>query len=129
MDKITIYARDGVTSVTMPRCRPTLSLEDESITATMASGKMVEDIIGTRLVLSASYGYVPAADLLTLQRIVREGGFHRVTAPGVDGDIDAMFKVEPPSFEVFKYIDGVPMWCNVKLKLTAQEVTRYAGGQ
>ena len=127
LDRITIYSNDGVTSVTMPRCRPTISTEDVSITATMASGKMVEDLIGTRIAISAKYGYVPAADILTLQRIVREGGFHRVTAPGVDGDIDAKFKITPPSYDVFKYIDGVPMWCNVTLKMTAQEVTRYAG--
>lgn len=129
MDRITIYSRDGVTSVTMPRCRPTVGMENVSISTTMASGKMVEDVIGTRLAISAAYGYVPAADIVTLNRIVQEGGFHRVTAPGIDGNIDAKFKIEPPSYEVFKYVSGVPMWCNVTLKMTAQEVTRNAAGQ
>lgn len=124
MERIKIYARDGVTSVTLPRCRPVVGWEDVSITATMASGKTVEDVIGVRQTITASYGYVPAADIVTLNAIVREGGFHRVQAPGIDGDIDAYFKIAPPSFEVFKYVSGVPMWSNVSLTMTAQEVTR-----
>ncbi|MCC2258946.1 hypothetical protein AAAT94_07645 [Intestinimonas aquisgranensis] len=124
MDKIKIYARDGVTAVTLPRCRPSLALEDVTVSATMASGKLVEDVIGVRQVLTASYGYVPASDIVTLNQIAREGGFHRVQAPGVGGDIDADFKLSPPSYEVFKYVNGAPMWANVTVKLTAREVVK-----
>lgn len=125
MERIKIYSLDGATSVTLPRCRPTLSYEDETITAKMASGKMVEDVVGLRPVIKAAYGYVPAADMAALNAMVLEGGFHRVEAPGVSsGNIDAKFKITPPTYEVFKYIAGEPMWCNVTLTLTAQEVIR-----
>ena len=124
MDKITIYFADGVRSVTMPRCRLVVGSIDESITKKMASGKLVEDIVGHRQTISAIYGYVPAADIVSLNQIVLEGGFHRVTAPGIDGMIDAKFKVSPPTYEVFKYIRGEPMWSNVQLLLTAQEVIK-----
>lgn len=124
MERIKIYSLDGSVSVTLPRCRPSLSYQDETITAKMASGKMVEDVVGLRPVIKADYGYIPAADLAALNSMVLEGGFHRVEAPGVGGGIDAKFKITPPTYEVFKYIAGEPMWCNVSLTLTAQEVLR-----
>lgn len=124
LDRIKLYARDGVTTLTLPRCRPTLSYEDETISAKMASKIIVEDVIGVRPVYTATYGYLPAADLIALNRLVLEGGFHRAVLPGVEGDVDAWFKIEPPSYEVFKYVKGEPMWSNVTLKLTAREVVR-----
>ena len=124
MDRIKLYARDGVTTLTLPRCRPTLSYEDETISAKMASKIIVEDVIGVRPVYTATYGYLPAADLIALNRLVLEGGFHRAVLPGVEGDVDAWFKIEPPSYEVFKYVKGEPMWSNVTLKLTAREVVK-----
>lgn len=124
LDRIKLYARDGVTTLTLPRCRPTLALEEVAVSATMASGKLVEDDIGVRPVYTATYGYLPAADLIALNRLVLEGGFHRAVLPGVEGDVDAWFKIEPPSYEVFKYVKGEPMWSNVTLKLTAREVVK-----
>lgn len=124
MERIKIYSLDGSTSVTLPRCRPTLTYQDETISATMASGKTVEDVVGLRPVLRASYGYVPAEDMAKLNSFVLEGGFHRVEAPGIGGDITGKFKITPPSYEVFKYIAGEPMWCNVSLTLTSQEVIK-----
>ena len=122
MERIKIYSLDGATSVTLPRCRPVLSYQDETISAKMASGKMVEDVVGLRPVLQASYGYIPAEDMAKLNAMVLEGGFHRVEAPGIGADLGGNFKITPPSYEVFKYINGEPMWCNVSLTLTAQEV-------
>lgn len=122
LEYIKIYSLDEASSVTLPRCRPTLSYQDETISATMASGKMVEDIVGMRPVIKASYGYIPAVDMAKLHTFVLEGGFHKVEAPGIDGSITGLFKISPPSFEVFRYIAGEPMWCNVSLTLTAQEV-------
>lgn len=124
MERIKIYSLDGATSVTLPRCRPVLTYQDETISAKMASGKMVEDVVGMRQVIRASYGYIPAPDMAALNAFVLEGGFHRVEAPGISGGIDGKFKITPPTYEVFKYVAGEPMWCNVSLTLTAQEVLR-----
>ena len=124
LERIKIYSLDGASSVTLPRCRPVLTYQDETITSKMASKKMVEDVVGLRPVLQAAYGYVPAEDMAKLNTLVLEGGYHRVEAPGIGGDIDTKFKISPPSYEVFKYVSGVPMWCNVSLTLTAQEVLK-----
>ena len=124
MERIKIYSLDGATSVTLPRCRPVLTYQDETISATMASGKIVEDVVGMRPVIQAAYGYIPAADMAALNAMVLEGGFHLVEAPGIGADLGGKFKISPPSYEVFKYVAGAPMWCNVSLTLTAQEVIK-----
>ena len=128
MDKITIYARDGITSVTMPRCRPVLSLEDESITATMASGKTVRDVIGFRPNVRAVWDWVPAETVKALNALLRQGGFFQVTYPTPDGEKTEAMSVPFPAMDVFAYRNGVPMWHNITLTMEAQEVTRYAGG-
>ena len=47
----------------------------EAIETTMASGKVVRDIIGWRTELSATWEWVPAGLLAQLVPIVRQGGF------------------------------------------------------
>lgn len=98
----------------------------EAIEATMASGKMVRDIIGWRTELTATWEWVPAGLLAQLVPIVRAGSFVEIQYPDSTGDdVAAMFSVEIGSQKIFKFVDGEPMWYNVELDATAQEVENY----
>ena len=98
----------------------------EAIETTMASGKIVRDIIGWRTELSATWEWVPAGLLAQLVPIVRSGKFIEIEYPDSTGeDVSAMFSVEIGSQKIFKFVDGEPMWYNVELSATAQEVTDY----
>ena len=65
----------------------------EAIETTMASGKVVRDIIGWRTELSATWEWVPAGLLAQLVPIVRQGGFVEIQYPDSTG--------EDPSGDVF----------------------------
>lgn len=98
----------------------------EAIETTMASGKMVRDIIGWRTELTATWEWVPAGLLAQLVPIVRAGSFVEIQYPDSTGDdVAAMFSVEIGSQKIFKFVDGEPMWYNVELDATAQEVENY----
>lgn len=98
----------------------------EAIETTMASGKVVRDIIGWRTELSATWEWVPAGLLAQLVPIVRQGGFVEIQYPDSTGeDVAAMFSVEIGNQKIFKFVDGEPMWYNVELSATAQEVEDY----
>ena len=98
----------------------------EAIETTMASGKVVRDIIGWRTELSATWEWVPAGLLAQLVPIVRQGGFVEIQYPDSTGeDVVAMFSVEIGNQKIFKFVDGEPMWYNVELSATAQEVEDY----
>lgn len=113
--------------IEMPRTK-TLEIggEFESIEATMASGKVVRDVIGWRTEITATWEWVPAGLLSQLVPIVRQGGFVEIQYPDSTGeDVAAMFSVEIGNQKVFKFVDGEPMWYNVELSATAQEVEDY----
>ena len=98
----------------------------EAIETTMASGKVVRDIIGWRTELSATWEWVPAGLLAQLVPIVRQCGFVEIQYPDSTGeDVAAMFSVEIGNQKIFKFVDGEPMWYNVELSATAQEVEDY----
>ena len=69
----------------MPRCRYEIGGTEEARSVTMANGKIVKDIIGIRKEISASWDYVPAADLKELVSVLRNGGFFNVTYEDTDG--------------------------------------------
>lgn len=122
MTQLTIS--DGVTTITMPRVKKiTVGGQEVANTATMASGKIVKDIIGHRVVVTAVWDYVPAADMAALHTMLRQGGFFTVGYPDPDGtDKSADFSVSYPTTGVFKFVSGVAMWHGVTLTMTAQEV-------
>lgn len=98
----------------------------EAIETTMASGKVVRDIIGWRTELSATWEWVPAGLLAQLVPIIRQGSFVEIQYPDSTGeDVAAMFSVEIGNQKIFKFVDGEPMWYNVELSATAQEVEDY----
>lgn len=117
-------------TITMPRTR-SLEVGGELVAteATMASGRIVRDIIGWRKVLTAEWDWIPAETLAALVPLARSGAFVPVAYPDADGTAaSGNFKIEIGSQRVFAFRDGAPMWRNVALTATAQEVTDYAAG-
>ena len=110
--------------IEMPRTK-TIEIggEYESKETTMASGKIVRDVIGWRTALTAEWEWVPAGLLAQLVPIARSGQFVTIQYPDSTGaDTSAVFSIEIGEQKVFKFVDGVPMWYNVQLTATAQEV-------
>ena len=124
MDKITISSADRLLSVEMPRVKDIqVGASEVANSVTMASGKVVKDMIGYRTTVQASWDYVPAALLTSLAALLRGGGFFYVEYPSPSGDAEGMFEVEYPTMKVFQFKDGVAVWHGVTLKMTAQEVS------
>ena len=123
MTQITIS--NGVTTITMPRIKKiTVGGAEVAKEVTMASGKMVKDIIGHRAVINAEWDYVPAATMAALINLLRVGGYFTVGYPDPDGtDHSEDFSISVPAPGIFKFVSGVAMWHGVKLTMTAQEVT------
>lgn len=110
--------------ITMPRTK-TLEVggEYESKEATMASGKIVRDVIGWRVELTAAWEWLPAGLLAELVPLVRTGGFLEISYPDSTGQTaTGMFAVEIGNQKIFKFKHGEPYWYNVELTATAQEV-------
>ncbi len=125
MDRITIYNYSKTKSIQMPRVKEiTVGAEEVSKKATMASAKIVKDIIGFRPLIEAEWDYVPAETITKLIGFIREGSFLWVEYPSPTGDSEGYFDVEYPECEVFCYKEGKAVWHNVSLSMTAQEVFR-----
>ena len=110
--------------IAMPRTK-TLEVGGyyESKEAVMASGKTVRDVLGWRVELTASWEWVPAGLLTQLVPLVRGGCFVQIDYPDATGATAAgTFAVEIGSQKICKFVDSVPMWYNVELTATAQEV-------
>ena len=124
MDKIKISSADRSVAIEMPRIKDiSVGAVEVANTVTMASGKVVKDMIGYRATVEAVWDFVPASKLTALAALLRSGGFFFVEYPSPTGDTSGMFEIEYPSMNVFAYKGGVAVWHDVKLKMTAQEVT------
>lgn len=123
MDKIKIYNYEKTHSITMPRIKDiTVGAEEESKKTTMASAKIVKDVIGYRPTVSASWDYIPAETIKELITLIRKGTFLWVEYPTPTGDDCGYFDIEYPKCNVFCYKNGIAVWHNVSLEMTAQEV-------
>lgn len=118
LDNITIAG------IAMPRTKSIeIGGEYESKETTMASGKIVRDVIGWRTELTAEWEWVPAGLLAQLVPIARSGEFVTIQYPDSTGeDASGTFSIEIGEQKVFKFVNGEPMWYNVQLTATAQEV-------
>lgn len=124
MDNITIYSSDKSHSVTLPRVRDIeVGAEEESKTVTMASGKTVKDILGYRAKVTAVWDWIPANLVTELLNLLKTGAFLWVEYPAPDGSGAGFFSIEYPTLSVFCYRDGIPVWHDMTLSMTAQEVT------
>ena len=124
MDKITIYSADKSRSITMPRVRDIeVGAEEASKTVTMASGKTVKDILGYRAKITAVWDWFPAELVTELLNLLKTSAFLWVEYPSPDGNSVGFFSIEYPTLSVFCYKNGVPVWHDMTLSMTAQEVT------
>jgi len=124
LDNITIYSSDKSHSVTLPRVRDIeVGAEEESKTVTMASGKTVKDILGYRAKVTAVWDWIPADLVTELLNLLKTGAFLWVEYPAPDGSGAGFFSIEYPTLSVFCYRDGIPVWHDMTLSMTAQEVT------
>lgn len=124
MDKIKIYSLDKQTAIEMPRVKDiTVGAEEVANTVTMASGKVVKDMIGYRTTLKAGWDYVPANIIAKLSVLLRTGSFFYVEYPAPTGADKGTFSISFPDMKVFCFKDGVAVWHDVTLKMTAQEVS------
>lgn len=95
----------------------------ESQEATMASGKIVRDVLGWRVELTATWEWVPADLLAQIVQLARSGQFVTISYPDSTGQtVSGAFTLEIGNQKIFKFVDGVPVWYNVELTATAQGV-------
>lgn len=122
-----IVISKGNTSITMPLTRKiSYGGISEEKQATMASKKIVTDIIGFRRTVSAEWDWVPAETITALISILRQGGFFSVTYPTPEGTRTDTMSVNFPTLEIFAYRSGVAIWHGVRLDMQTQDVTLYA---
>ena len=58
-----------------------------------------------------------------LLRLLKSGAFLWVEYPAPGGNGAGFFSIEYPTLSVFCYRSGVPVWHDMTLSMTAQEVT------
>lgn len=118
MDKIII------SGITMPRTKTlVVGGKDENKEITMASGKIVQEVIGFRKTITANWEWLPDGVLARIVPVARAGNFVQIQYPDpVQGDTSGMFKISIGDQKVFRFRNNQPYWYNVELTATAQEV-------
>lgn len=119
-----IVITDGENTVTLLQdLEFTIEPRDVGVEATMASGKTVMDIVGTKNVLEIPTGWLSPEDLATLRSMISKKHILTVTYPDIDGTKTKSFFVKQPKYKTFKYgTDGVEQWYGVTLTMTQQGV-------
>lgn len=120
-----IIFTDGVETVTLLRdIEFELRPSEISKSATMASGRLVKDIVGYKDVLEIPVGYLSLTDMAKLRDMIkRNKGLLEISYPTPNGDRVAQFLVEQPAYTPFDYDeDGVSVWKGVTIYATSVEV-------
>lgn len=90
---------------------------------TMASGRVVMDVVGIQNTLRIPTGWLSPDDLALLKRMILEERVLTVIYPDVTGDKTAKFFFQPPVFRALKYGEsGVKQWMGVTLNAVQQGV-------
>ena len=89
----------------------------------MASGKTVKDILGYRANITAVWDWIPAVLVTQLLRLLHSSAFLWVEYPAPGGNGAVFCSIEYPTLSVFCYRDGITVWHDMTLSMTAQEVT------
>lgn len=122
MRQISIKGRLG-TVVLMKDLVFTITPKLIGSTQTMASGRVVMDIVGVQNTLKTPTGWLSVDDLALLKRMILEERILKVTYPDVGGTKTADFFFSPPVFKALIYDnDGVRQWMGVTLTATQQGV-------
>lgn len=108
----------------MPRIRKiTIGGEEVCKEITMANGRLVKEILGFRIVLTAEWDWLPAETIKELHELLRQGGYFLVSYPDpAVGSGSGMFSVSYPETKIFRFNGAEPRWHGVSLTMTAQEV-------
>ena len=124
LDNIRIFKKNNADYIDLPRTRKLTYLEEPIAYETeMASGKLVQDIMGVRPILTAQFEYMPTDVLQEVLTLLREGGFFTVAYPSPTGDQVGVFKIkEDAGQKIFKFVNGQPMWYGMTLTFTSQAV-------
>lgn len=86
--------------------------------ATMASGKTVMDVTGIKNVLEVPTGWLSAADLSKLKRMIAQNATLTVRWPSLEGDRSDECIIGMPELRAFKYgAGGVEQWYGVTLEI------------
>ena len=124
LDKIRISNMERTDTVVMPRVKTiTVGAKEESKRTVMVSGKVVKDVLGHRTTIAAAWDWIPADTVAALSSLLRKNSFLWVEYPSPEGFAAGSFEVSYPSMNVFSYKNGEAVWHDVKLDMTAQEVT------
>ena len=120
-----ITISDGTTTITMPM---TKSVTDAGSVETketkMAGGRITRKVIGFRPGFKYIYDYIPVATITALSALLRTGEFLTVTYFDTDSTAKSgTFSISYPAPTLFAYIDGVAVFHNFELTITAQEVS------
>lgn len=115
--------------IEMPRTKALeVGGEPVAVETQMASGNLVQDVIGWRTVLTASWDWLPQDTLAAIVALARTGAYVPITYPDTSGSsLTADFKISIGDQKVFKFVNGSPLWYGVQLTATAREVVDYAG--
>lgn len=98
-----------------------------SKTATMASGRLVKDIIGYKNKLKIPCGYLSLENMSKLKNMIKSSkGMLQISYPAPDSDKTEWFIVDQPTYTTFSYNnEGVAVWKGVTLSATAVEVEQW----
>lgn len=125
MDNIRIFKKNNVDYIELPRTRQITYVEELVAHETeMASGKIVQDIMGVRPTFTAVFEYIPTDVLQNIMTLLRSGGFFTVAYPSpISGEEVGVFKItEDAGQKIFKFVNGQPMWYGMTLTFTSQAV-------
>ena len=84
--------------------------------------KTVKDILGYRVKITAVWDWIPANFVTDLLDLFKTGAFLWVEYPSPNKSGAGFFSIEYPTLSVFCYKNGIPVWHDMTLSMTAQEV-------
>lgn len=121
MDRIKIS--DGKnTLLLLPGIEFTISPEEVSTSAVMASGRLVRDYTGYRNTLRIPTGWLSASDLALLITMIRTTHELEVTYPTPFGEETRQFYFSLPETKAFKYGSNGSVWYGVTIVGEESEV-------
>ena len=91
---ITIIGTAGRVTL-MPKAQIQITHEEVGTKKTMASGRIVKDIVGYRRVLNIPVGYLRVEDVRMLNALITSGEYLTIAYPGLNGAESGLFSVSP----------------------------------
>ena len=123
MEQLKIYTTEN-NYLLLPKTKQlTLGGEMVAKEVTMVSGRKVQYVQGFRPTFSATWDYFPNDLLAELISLLRIGGYFKVAYPDQDGSVkEGYFSITYPNTGVFMFRNHIPIWHNITLNFSSQEV-------